>query len=77
VNISTFEDRPVALDLPRKLTFKVVESMDASAGNTVSGGNMTKEVTLEGDLKVRVPLFIKQGEMIVVNTENGEYVERA
>ncbi len=77
VNISTFEERPVSLELPRKLPFKVIESMDASAGNTVSGGNMTKEVTLDGGITTRVPLFIKQGEMIIVNTENGEYVERA
>lgn len=77
VNISTFEDRPVAIELPRKMSFKVTESMDASAGNTVSGGNMMKEVTLEGGIRVRVPLFIKQGEMIIVNTETAEYVERA
>lgn len=77
VNISTFEDRPVALELPRKLTFKVTEAMDASSGNTVSGGNMTKEVTLDGGITARVPLFIKQGENIVINTENGDYVERA
>jgi elongation factor P len=77
VNISTFEERPVSIELPRKMTFKVIEAMDASAGNTVSGGNMTKEVTLEGGIKVRVPLFIKQGEDIIINTENGDYVERA
>jgi elongation factor P len=51
--------------------------MDASSGNTVSGGNMTKEVTVDGGIKVHVPLFIKQGEDIIINTENGEYVERA
>jgi len=38
---------------------------------------MTKEVTLEGDLKIRAPMFIKAGEEIIVNTETGEYVERA
>ncbi len=77
VNISTFEDRPIAMELPRKMTFKVIEAMDAAAGNTVSGGNMTKEVTLDGGIKTRVPLFIKQGEDIIINTENGDYVERA
>lgn len=77
VNISTFEDRPIALDLPRKMEFKVIESMDTTAGNTASGGNMTKEVTLDGGIKTRVPLFIKQGEQIIINTENGDYVERA
>lgn len=77
VHISLFEGRPIAMELPRKMTFKVTESMDATAGNTVSGGNMFKEVTLEGDMKVMVPLFIKQGEMIIINTDTGEYVERA
>ncbi len=77
VNLSTFEGRPVALELPRKMTFKVTEAMSAVAGNTASGGNLTKEVTLEGGMTVRVPLFIKQGEEVIVNTETGEYVERA
>lgn len=77
VHITTFEGRPLAVEIPRKMTFKVTESMDAVAGNTASGGNLTKEVTLEGGIKARVPLFIKQGETIIVNTETGEYVERA
>jgi elongation factor P len=77
INVTTYEGQPIALELPRKMTFKVTEAMDASSGNTVSGGNMTKEVTVDGGIKVHVPLFIKQGEDIVINTENGEYVERA
>ncbi|HPF95051.1 MAG: elongation factor P [Candidatus Magasanikbacteria bacterium] len=77
VNITMFEGRPLAVEVPRKMTFKVTESMDAVAGNTASGGNLTKEVTLEGGIKIRVPLFIKQGESVIVNTETGEYVERA
>jgi elongation factor P len=47
------------------------------AGNTVSGGNMFKEAELDGGIKVMVPLFIKQGEQIIINTDTGEYVERA
>jgi elongation factor P len=43
-------------------------------GDTVSGA--TKPVTTETGLTVRVPLFIKQGEKILVNTETNEYVER-
>ena len=77
VNISTFENRPLALELPRKMTFKVIRSPDAVAGNTASGGNMTKEVELAGGIKVQAPLFIKEGENIIINTETGEYVERA
>ena len=77
VNISTFEDRLLALELPRKMTFKVVEAAPAVAGNTASGGNMTKTITLEGGISVQAPLFIKEGEHVIVNTETGEYVERA
>lgn len=77
VHIATFDGRPVSLELPRKLTFKIIEAPDASAGNTVSGGNMFKEAVVEGGIKVMVPLFIKNGESIIVNTDTGEYVERA
>ncbi len=76
VHIALFEERPVSLELPRKMTFKVVETMQAVAGNTASG-NVTKEATLEGGIKTRVPLFINQGEEIIINTDTGEYVERA
>ena len=76
VHIALFEERPVSLELPRKMNFKIIETMDAVAGDTASG-NVTKEATLEGGIKTRVPLFINQGEEIVVNTETGEYVERA
>jgi len=77
VNVSTFEDRPIALELPRKMTFKVVEAAPAVAGNTASGGNLTKEIILEGGFKAQAPLFIKEGEDVIINTETGEYVERA
>ncbi|HEU0050912.1 MAG TPA: elongation factor P [Patescibacteria group bacterium] len=76
VVVSTFEGRPVSLDLPRKMTFKVERTTPAVSGNTVSG-NVTKEAELEGGIKVQVPIFIKEGEQIIVNTETGEYVERA
>jgi elongation factor P len=77
VDVTTYEGRPLSVMLPRKMMFKVTEAMEATGGNTVSGGNLNKEVTLEGGIKVRAPMFIKQGEGIIVNTETGEYVERA
>lgn len=67
---------PVTAEIPKKIVFKVTEAMPGVKGDTASG-NVTKEVTLEGGLKARVPLFIKEGETIVINTETGEYVERA
>ena len=71
------ETTPMSVDIPKKLVFEVTEASPAIKGNTASGGNMTKEVTLENGMKVHVPLFINQGDKVIVNTESGEYVERA
>lgn len=70
------QGRPITAEIPKKIAFKVTEAMPGVKGDTASG-NVTKEVTLEGGLKVRVPLFIKEGETIIINTETGDYVERA
>jgi elongation factor P len=66
----------LSVELPKKLTFEVVEAEPAVKGDTASG-NVKKEVTLETGKKLAVPLFINQGDKVVVNTESGEYVERA
>lgn len=76
VTITTHEDRPVALQLPRKITYKVVQTDPAVKGDTASG-NVTKEAVTDGGFTVHVPIFINEGDSIVVNTDNGDYVERA
>ncbi len=76
VGVLSYQGRPLSVDLPKKLTFKVTESMPAVKGDTASG-RVTKEVTLETGMKIQVPMFIEQGDLLVINTENGEYVERA
>jgi elongation factor P len=70
------EGECLSVNLPRKITYKVVEATPAVKGDT-SSGNVTKEVTLETGMKINVPIFIKQGDEIVVNTDEGTYVERA
>jgi elongation factor P len=70
-----FDGELIGLSLPPKVTLKVKEAPDAVAGNTSSGA--TKKVILENGLEVFTPLFIKEGEEIVINTETGEYSERA
>jgi elongation factor P len=70
------DGQPLSVDLPKKLVFKVVEAMPAVKGDSAQG-RVTKEVTLETGMKIQVPLFVEQGGKIVVNTETGEYVERA
>ena len=71
------DETPLSVDIPKKMKFKVVESSAAVRGDTATGGRMLKEVTLDNGMKCQVPLFIDQGEEIVVNTDSGEYVERA
>ncbi len=66
---------PITVDFPKKVTLKVAEAPPAVKGDT--SGNVTKEIVLENGLKVRVPLFIKEGDAVIVNTDTSEYVERA
>lgn len=66
----------VALQLPKKIQYRVVQSPPAVKGDTASG-NVTKVVELDNGLKINVPIFIKEGEEILVNTETGEYAGRA
>ena len=73
--IMFFEDRPIALDLPIKMELKVTETAPGVKGDTATGG--TKPATLETGYVVNVPLFIKEGDLVRVNTSSGEYVERA
>jgi elongation factor P len=75
VEILYFEDKPVALELPVKVALKVTSAPPGVRGN--SAGSVTKQVELETGLKVNVPLFINEGDIIKVNTDTGEYVERA
>ncbi len=73
--IMFFEDRPIALDLPIKMDLKVTETAPGVKGDTATGG--TKPATLETGYVVNVPLFIKEGDVVRVNTQSGDYVERA
>lgn len=69
-----FNDKVIKVEIPIKMDFKVIEAPPSIKGNTAQGG--TKVVTIEGGAKVSAPLFINEGEMIRINTETGEYVER-
>jgi elongation factor P len=69
-----WEDTPIDIKLPFKVVYEVTEAGDAVKGDTVTGA--TKTVKVETGLEVKVPIFIKEGEKILVNTETKEYVER-
>jgi len=62
------------VDLPAKIKMNVSEAEPGIKGNTVSGG--TKRVKLETGLEIDVPLFIEEGENIIVDTRTGEYISR-
>ena len=69
------EERVIGITLPIKMTFEVKEAPPAIKGNTASGGG--KLVTLETGAQITTPLFIEVGDRIIVNTDTGEYFERA
>ena len=69
------EGTPVSIQLPPKMDLKVVETTPGVKGDTATGG--TKDCVLETGAVVKTPLFIKEGELIKINTETGEYISRA
>ncbi len=72
--LEMFQGKPIAIDLPVKMNFEVIQAEKGLKGDTAS--KTTKPVTIETGLKVNVPLFISQGDRIVVDTRDGSYVER-
>jgi elongation factor P len=69
-----WDERPLDIKLPFKIVYTVTKAEEAVKGDTVTGA--TKTVEVETGMKVKVPIFIKEGEKILVNTESKEYVER-
>lgn len=69
------EEVMIAVTLPIKMEFTVKDAPPSIKGNTATGGN--KVVTLENGATVNAPLFVEAGQKIIINTETGEYVERA
>ena len=69
-----YEGRAISVQLPLKMTMRVIETGDGVKGNTAT--NATKEAILESGVKVQVPLFIKNGDKISINTESGTYYSK-
>ena len=74
VEVVSFQGKTINVRLPIKMDFKVVEAPPAIRGNTAQGG--TKTVTVETGAQIVVPLFINEGDIIKINTQNSEYTER-
>lgn len=75
VNLASFNGSPINIELPPKMDFKVVSAPEAVRGDS-SSGRVMKTAEIETGYEILVPLFIKDGDVIKVNTETGEYVER-
>ena len=75
VNIIQYQGELLGINLPDKIELTVTETEPAIQGNTTN--NALKDAVLETGLKVRVPLFVEQGEKIIVSTADGKYSSRA
>lgn len=75
MDVRFFDERPISVNLPPKVTLEVTDTEPGVKGDTASGGS--KPATLQTGITLQVPLFIKIGDKIKVNTETREYVERA
>jgi len=74
VEVLYTEGRPVQVELPSSVQLKVVEAPEGLRGDTAS--NVTKPAILETGMSVNVPLFIKEGELIKIDTRTGHYMGR-
>jgi elongation factor P len=74
VSLQMFDGRPINVELPKNVPLKVTYTETAVKGDTSSA--ITKDATLETGITIKVPAFIKQGDVISVDTSNGAYRER-
>ena len=75
VEVLFIEGNPVSIDLPSTVELKVTESSEGIKGDTAN--NPTKPATLETGVTVQVPLFVKEGDVLKINTDDNSYVGRA
>jgi len=75
VSILFYDEKPVSVELPIKMEFEITHTEPGVKGDTATGGS--KPATIETGATITVPLFVKTGDVIRVNTVEGTYVERA
>lgn len=74
VDINMYDGEILGINLPNTVTLEVTETEPGIKGDTVSGGS--KAATLSTGLVIQVPLFINQGDNVIVSTEDGKYMSR-
>lgn len=75
IEIQMYEGEILGIVLPEKIDYKVTETTDTVKGNTTN--NAMKDATIESGYTIKVPMFISEGETIIVSTKDGKYVSRA
>lgn len=75
VTIVMHGDMPLTVQLPLKIQYKIAQTDQAVKGDTASG-NVQKDAITDNGLKIRVPIFVGEGDEVMVNTTDGSYVER-
>jgi len=74
VNLETYENEPISVSLPTTVDLKVTWAEFAVAGDTANAP--TKQIELETGLKMQVPMFVTEGDIVRVDTRDGSYVTR-
>jgi len=75
VHIQSYQGEMLGVELPNTVQLEVTETEPGIKGDTASGGK--KPATLEAGLVVQVPFFVNQGDVLIINTDEGSYVSRA
>ena len=75
VQINFYNDKPIGIELPANVVLRVVDTEASVKGQTAAGSG--KPALLETGIRVVVPVFVNVGDAVKINTETGEYVERA
>ena len=75
VEVTSYQSEVLGVQLPVNVAFQITETEPAVKGDTATGA--TKNATIETGYQIKVPLFINEGEMVLVNTVDGKYQGRA
>ncbi len=75
ISIDFYEGEIIGITLPEKIEYKIIETSEAVKGNTAT--NAQKDATIETGKVIKVPLFIGEGETVLVTTRDGKYAGRA
>ena len=75
IQVMIYKEETIGIDLPNSVVLKVIETEPGVKGDTAS--NVTKAATVETGAVIRVPLFVNEGDELVIDTRTGEYISRS